>query len=561
MRSIMNASKTDGSKAMLKRFIKRHALWIGFAAVVLPLAVLLSLQYGWLVDLQRQSAVAETTYLRNYLEAVSSRVEYSYRWQAERSLNIPGSLFAVSTPKKVGYYFKKKKPEGAKALFAVNFVNKAWGGVLVFDPEKERFVEPKDAGMIQAIFMAIAPWKTLAHKGGELQSHGIRVEETDKGNRIILNPVTDDSSKVVGLVGMIVDNDHFRRVVLPTAIQKSVPQCDESASRQDLLLTVRNGDGRLVLGDPGDDESSSEVTGRLGFIFSDWELALGGNITAEEWAQSNFLLNVSLSALLALALVGGIVLALRIASREIKLSRMKSDFVSNVSHELRTPIASIRVFGEFLRLGRARTEDKSRKYGEYIETESRRLTQLINNILDFSKIESGAKTYEFEPSQIESIVGEAARTLEVSLKQKGFRLVYDPPDDPLPPVEIDPDAITQAVSNLVDNAVKYSAGPTEVRMRLGRENGNALISVEDHGIGIPRDEQAKIFDRFHRVSTGLVHNVKGSGLGLSIVNHIAVAHGGSVTVESEPGHGSTFTIHLPFCAELSDDTDEMAERI
>jgi len=327
------------------------------------------------------------------------------------------------------------------------------------------------------------------------------------------------------------------------------------------MLTVRDGDGRLVLGNPGNDDSSSEVTGRLGFIFSDWELALGGNITAEEWAQSNFLLNISLSALLALVLVGGIVLALRIASREIKLSRMKSDFVSNVSHELRTPIASIRVFGEFLRLGRAQTEEKSRKYGEYIETESRRLTQLINNILDFSKIESGAKTYEFEPSQIESIVGEAARTLELSLKHKGVRLLYDPPDGPLPPVEVDPDAITQAVSNLVDNAVKYSAGPTEVRMRLGRENGSALISVEDHGIGISRDEQAKIFERFHRVSTGLVHNVKGSGLGLSIVNHIAEAHGGSVTVQSEPGQGSTFTIHLPFCAELSDDTNGMAERI
>jgi len=518
---------------MVKRFIKRHALWIGFAAVVLPLAMLLSLQYGWLVDLQRQSAVAETTYLRNYLEAVSSRVEYSYRWQAERSLNIPGSLFSVGSPKKVGYYFKKKKPDGAKALFAVNFVNKDWGGVLVFDPEKEKFVEPTDAGMIQAIFMAIAPWNTLAHKGGELQSHGIRVEETDKGNRIILNPITDDRSRVVGLVGMIVDNDHFRRVVLPAAIEGSVPQCDEPTSRQDLMLSVRDGDGRLVLGNPGNDDSSSEVTGRLGFIFSDWELALGGNITAEEWAQSNFLLNISLSALLALVLVGGIVLALRIASREIK----------------------------FLRLGRAQTEEKSRKYGEYIETESRRLTQLINNILDFSKIESGAKTYEFEPSQIESIVGEAARTLELSLKHKGVRLLYDPPDDPLPPVEVDPDAITQAVSNLVDNAVKYSAGPTEVRMRLGRENGSALISVEDHGIGISRDEQAKIFERFHRVSTGLVHNVKGSGLGLSIVNHIAEAHGGSVTVESEPGQGSTFTIHLPFCAELSDDTDRIAERI
>ena len=418
---------------------------------------------------------------------------------------------------------------------------------LVFDPRERRFVESADASMLQAIFIAIAPWKTLAHKGVAVPAHGISVEEKDKDNRIILNPITDDESKVLGLVGMVVDNRYFRQEVLPGAIEKSIPGCESgSAPPRNLLLTVHDGQGRLVLGENPANEAAMEVTGRLSYIFSDWQLGLGGGtMTAEEWSQSNFMLNVSLSALLALVLVGGIVLALRTASREIKLSRMKSDFVSNVSHELRTPIASIRVFGEFLRLGRAESEDKRRRYGEYIETESRRLTQLIDNILDFSKIESGAKTYEFETSQIETIVGEAARTLEVGLRHKGFRLRYEPPGTPLPPVEVDPDAITQAVSNLVDNAVKYSGGSEEVRLTLSRANGEALISVEDTGIGISREEQGKIFERFHRVSTGLVHNVKGNGLGLSIVSHIARAHGGSVSVHSEPGQGSTFTIHLP----------------
>jgi len=289
------------------------------------------------------------------------------------------------------------------------------------------------------------------------------------------------------------------------------------------------------------------VTGKISFIFSDLELALvGGNVSPEEWAKSNFLLNVSLSALLALALLGGLVLALRTASREIRLSRMKSDFVSNVSHELRTPLASIRVFGEFLRLGRAKNEEKTREYGEYIETESRRLTQLINNILDFSKIESGAKTYRLEPSSIESTVADTVRTLEVSLRHMGYSLIFNSPREPLPVVQLDADAMAQALSNLVDNAVKYSKGRSEIRVSLKRAGDEALISVEDQGIGISRQEQRKIFERFHRVSTGLVHNVKGSGLGLSIVSHIARAHGGSVTVESEPGSGSTFTIHLPF---------------
>jgi signal transduction histidine kinase len=547
---------------MVTRFVKRHMLWVGFAAVVLPLAVLLGLQYFWLVDLQRKSAVAETAYLRNYLDAVSSRVEYFYRKQAERALNVPASLFTVPSPKKIEHYFAKKKPEGAKALFVINLVSKDWGGILIFDPKRETFGESTDGRMQQAIFVATAPWKTLAYKGLAIKSHGISVEEKDKQNRIMLNPITDDSSKVVGLAGMIIDNDFFRRAVLPQVIKKSVPLFDDAASRQGLRMTVWDGEGHLVLGDKGDQESASEVKGRFAFVFSDWKVALGGrNMTAEEWAQSNFLLNVSLSALLALVLVGGIVLALRTAAREIRLSRMKSDFVSNVSHELRTPIASIRVFGEFLRLGRARTEEKIREYGEYIETESRRLTQLINNILDFSKIESGAKTYRFQPAQIETVVEGVARTLAVSLRHKGFQLEFDPPQEPMPPMEVDPDAITQAVSNLVDNAVKYSGASAEVRVKLARENGAACISVEDHGIGISRDEQGKIFDRFHRVSTGLVHNVKGSGLGLAIVSHIAQAHGGSVTVKSEPGRGSTFTIHLPFRPETAAQTAEPDDHV
>jgi signal transduction histidine kinase len=532
-------------------------LWVGFAAVILPLGVLLGLQYYWLVDLQKKSAVAETAFLRNYLEAVSNRVEVYYQKQAERVLNLPGDLFRMAKPKKIEHYFAKRKPEGAKALFVINLVHEDWGSILFFDPKQERLVKKSDKRTIQAVYMAIAPWKTFAFKGAKVKVHGISVEERDPGNRILLNPITDDSRKLVGLAGMIIDADYFRRVVLPQVVKKSLPDFDDAASRPDLKLTVHDGDGHLVLGDGHDKAPKSEVTGRMAFVFSDWKLSLGGgSMTAEEWAQSNFLLNISLSALLALVLLGGVVLALRTAAREIKLSRMKADFVSNVSHELRTPIASIRVFGEFLRLGRAGSEAKTREYGEYIETESRRLTQLINNILDFSKIESGAKTYRLQSEHLESIVEGVARTLEVSLKHKGFRLDYDPPAEPLPLMEIDPEAITQALSNLVDNAVKYSGEATEVHVRLARVDGEALISVEDHGIGISRDEQGKIFDRFHRVSTGLVHTVRGSGLGLSIVRHIARAHGGSVSVESEPGKGSKFTIHLPFHPDA--DGDDLA---
>src|SRR5262249_19771013 len=151
----------------------------------------------------------------------------------------------------------------------------------------------------------------------------------------------------------------------------------------------------------------------------------------KEWARKNFYINLSLSLLMTFLLIAGITMTLRTASREMKLSQMKTDFVSNVSHELRTPLSSIRVFSEFMRLGRVKDENKVREYGEYIETESRRLTRLIDNILDFSKIESGRKTYHFAESDLVEVVSDTLRAFEVRLLQNGFAAHLEIPDKPL----------------------------------------------------------------------------------------------------------------------------------
>ncbi|MCI0664653.1 MAG: HAMP domain-containing histidine kinase, partial [Acidobacteria bacterium] len=264
-----------------------------------------------------------------------------------------------------------------------------------------------------------------------------------------------------------------------------------------------------------------------------------------EWSKRYFFTNISFSILTALVLIGGIILTLRAASRAMKLSQMKADFVSNVSHELRTPLASIRVFGEFLKLGRIKDSHKIHEYGEYIETESRRLTQLINNILDFSKIESGQKTYLFEEADVEHVISDTLKTFEVMLEQNGFKINFVKPVHPLPLVIIDSTAIAQAFINLLDNAVKYSGDSKEINVRLGEQNGFVTIAVSDSGIGIAREDCGKVFEKFYRVGNCLVHDVKGSGLGLSIVKHIVEAHFGKVTVESELGKGTTFVIHLP----------------
>jgi signal transduction histidine kinase len=281
-------------------------------------------------------------------------------------------------------------------------------------------------------------------------------------------------------------------------------------------------------------------------VFRDWRVSIGSrDLSPEQWARSHFAMNMAMAVALALMLAAGILLALRTASRELLLSRMKADFVSNVSHELRTPLASIRMFGELMRTGRVSSPEKVREYGELIETEGRRLTQLVNNILDFARIESGRKEYRFQEGDVGEVVLRVLRAAEVPLQRQGFEIRRDLPAAPLPPVKLDPDAFAQVVQNLLDTAVKYSGDTRRITVGAGHESGVVSLWVADEGIGIPRDEQERIFQRFHRVGTGLVHDVKGSGLGLAIVRHVVEAHGGRVHVDSEPGSGSRFTVHLP----------------
>jgi signal transduction histidine kinase len=247
---------------------------------------------------------------------------------------------------------------------------------------------------------------------------------------------------------------------------------------------------------------------------------------------------------LSLLIGAGMIFAYRNVSSELALAKLKSDFVSNVSHELRTPLALIRLYAETLELGRISSADKHQEYYEIIRKESERLTSLINNILDFSRIEAGKKEYSFRETDVADLVRSTLESYRFEIEQNGFQFEQKI-DDNLPPLRVDREAIARSLLNLVSNAVKYSSGRKYLGVHLYRRNENVNLEVVDHGIGIPAKEQLKIFEKFYRVGDPLVHNTKGSGLGLSLVRHIVQAHGGQVAVESTPGHGSKFIIILP----------------
>jgi signal transduction histidine kinase/tetratricopeptide (TPR) repeat protein len=230
--------------------------------------------------------------------------------------------------------------------------------------------------------------------------------------------------------------------------------------------------------------------------------------------------------------------------REVRLAEMRSQFVSSVTHELKTPLTAIRMFAETLGMGRGTDAPTQSEYLETIVNETERLTRLLNNVLDFSKIEQGKKTYRPEPISLAEVVQAAARAMQYPLSQQGFELRVEM-ENGLPAVRADADAIEQAILNLLANAMKYSGENREIELKLRRKDSQAVIQVTDRGVGIPAAEQARIFEKFYRVPSAHNRRVPGTGLGLTLVQHIARAHGGSVEVESQPGKGSTFSIHLP----------------
>jgi signal transduction histidine kinase len=540
-------------------FMKRHTLWVAFVAVLAPLVVLVGLQYVWLTRLARASAIAHQAAMSNYLEAIGSEVQYFYRAISERALNVPASLFTQDQLDKVARHWRKKPVEGIARLFLVDFTRSEYGNFLLFDERKGRLISPYASEESLAIIAACSPWQIMSYQRRASEAAVLRVDERNPRFRIILNPITDDASMVVGVAGMIVDQEFMMESLLPKVIEKSLPKFFPESAMGEMVVTVSDNAGERILSTRDEFDLGEMVSVGFPFIFEDWTVELHSPpLLPKQWARTSFAYNMSLSLLLAGVLLGGIVLALRSANRAMILSEMKGDFVSNVSHELRTPLASIRVFAELLRLGRVQSPAKAQEYGEFIEAESRRLSRLIDNILDFSRIETGRKTYRFVPADIHEVVESTLKTFEVHLKHGGFRIAFEGGEEPLPEVAIDQDAIAQALHNLLDNAVKYSGDSREIGVRLTRESDAVVIAVRDHGIGIPREEQRKIFDRFHRVGTGLVHDVKGSGLGLSIVQHVVEVHQGQITVESEPGNGSTFSMRIPLSREPSGVPQEVA---
>jgi signal transduction histidine kinase len=227
-----------------------------------------------------------------------------------------------------------------------------------------------------------------------------------------------------------------------------------------------------------------------------------------------------------------------------ELGRLKTEFISAVSHELRTPMTSLRSISELLKSNRIADPARREKLLELMAGECGRLGRYLSNVLDFGRIEQDAKRYEIRETDLGPVVADVVEMVRSGAGETGLELTVDLPGESVL-IRADPDAIRQALHNLLDNAVKYGGEPKRVSVRLARVEGGAEITVSDNGIGLAAADRDRIFESFYRTPEAVRHDPKGVGLGLMIVKHIMDAHGGSVGIASEPGEGATFTLRFP----------------
>ena len=435
---------------------------------------------------------------------------------------------------------------------------------LIFRSQPYRSTEPgfqletSDlSGMIGGWVKSEMEYKSWVEEIERANHHGMNyvffMNSAPRGGKTMMSqPVAvflaDTANGKKALVGLAFDADFVRDKFLPEMLDKVMARnlAESGPEKNPAVMMIHSySDSTPIAASAGWDGGDAEIERKLEGAMRGFTLAIklrGTTLKAigDRFVRTSFL---TLGAL-ALVLAGGLVLTHRNVAKEMALARLKSDFVSNVSHELRTPLSLIRLYAETLEMGRINSPEKTQEYYQIIRKESERLTALINNILDFSRIEAGRKEYDFRDTDLGELVRTTLDSYRYQIEQSGFKFEEKIAQD-LPPMKVDREAMARSVLNLVNNSLKYSQDSRYIGVNLFRTNGSVRLEVIDHGIGIARVEQEKIFDKFYRVGDPLVHNTKGSGLGLSLVRHIVQAHGGEVLVDSAPGQGSKFTIALP----------------
>jgi signal transduction histidine kinase len=518
--------------------------------VFLPVLVLTYLQYRSLTELENKTKGAFKDNVRQGFTLLQRQMKQRLEDVANQTLKPIGSL--PGGDEEIEEYFGSVKlahPEIEEIFVSSVEGDQKTAGFAYLYSEKFLKIAQADFNSTHSHIVSLfnksqTRQSSLSDNHSFLFAHG---PCTCPGNRrvgtYLFYRLPRSTGEHVSVAGVLLKEQFVRDDLIARTLERL--SANHAADSSLAMAATVSDDNSEVLYSNGSARNGFLLASNFDPPFSGWKAEVGlKNTNLEDLARASFLQGAGATVLVLIVLLFGIALTFRAFDREARLAQAKSNFVANVSHELKTPLSLLSLFSEILELGRVKDEAKKIEYYGIIRHECRRLNKLIDNILDFSKIEAGRKTYNFVASDITPVLENVLSSYRYQVSNSGFEMQTNIQPE-LPPVLIDRDAMSQAISNLLDNAIKYSGEVKQVRVTAEKLPSQLSIEIADQGIGISRVEQRKIFEKFYRVGNGLVHDVKGSGLGLSLVKHIVEAHRGSVLVESEVGKGSRFTILLP----------------
>ncbi len=373
---------------------------------------------------------------------------------------------------------------------------------------------------------------------------------------------------ISSFIALVVDAEEFRTVHLPAMMTARLAKVQHLGGFPQLDLTLRDAQGETIFTSAAEPPSVFVDERSFPLVFFDrelleyaapfeaepetWTLQTGfGNRTITAIADSSSRPQLALMGMLAVVMAAGVFFVAGAAAREVRLAELKSNFVASVSHDLKTPLALIQLFAETLELGRVRTPERAAEYYRIINGEAKKLTRLIENMLDFSRMEAGLRPYRTAAADLGEVTLDVVGRLQSQFEQGRFN-VTTRVEAELPAVDIDTGAVQQAIENVLANAMKYSREDRDIEVDVARNSGQVAVRITDHGIGIDKRDLRLVFRKFYRVESGLGGGPQGCGLGLAIVDHTMRGHGGTVSVQSEPGRGSTFTLAFPIPAGTAD---------
>ncbi len=564
-----NAGPSDSNRGVgpsaVSRWVRDRSLRLaaGLAvAVAIPVAVLFYFQFRSIAALSQSSAVVLRQLSQETADGMTQGLQDALR---APYINV---LLRVTQVQTEPLDLQAISPTFEQGLETEPFVMRfyVWseqteahrGEVLAYDRRHHGFTTevPEGPLMVKRV-RELAP-----------QKHAISVfEETIDGRptyfQAQLRFKSPSRDQLTSFVALRVDANQLREEFIPGFITSHMKTVEGPTGFPPLTLTVLDHRGRVLFPAGGSaparyvDERTFPLVffepGLQPFIAPDghkpevWRLRTGyGNQAIPEIVAARARPQRTMMAMLAGVMAIGVFFVARAAAREVRVAELKSSFVSSVSHDLKTPLALIQLFAETLELGRLKNTERANEYYRIINSEARKLTRLINNLLDFSKIEAGLRAYKLERVNLADLTASVLESLESQFQHNQFAVSTKLA--PNVPVLIDKEAAEQALENLLSNAMKYSPEHREILVEVDQVDQYGVVRVHDRGIGIPARLQRKIFNKFFRIQTDAGSGPHGTGLGLAIVDHVMRGHNGFVRVDSEPGRGSTFTLHFPLHA-------------